>query len=335
MIIGVTGNYASGKDEVAKTLQKMGFFHVSFSDLLREELKKKKEKITRDNLIKIGNDLRTQFGSRILARLALEKVEYGENFVFTSIRNPGEVELLQARPDFVMVNVTAPDKVRLQRIIKRNRESDPKTIQELRKKEAQENGHDSNSQQLQTVAKMAKINLSNDSTVEQLDLKVKKLVADWIFKLQEPKMSWDYYFMNIADSVKMRTSCMSPRKGAVIVRNKQIISGGYNGTAKGTKHCNHDGCERCKLRHLGKLKSGDYSVICTCAHAEENAIVQAAYNGVSTKDASMYTTFTPCNVCARMIINAGIKEVIAKVAYPDNVGTRLLKEAGVKLRVLD
>ena len=147
MIIGVTGNYASGKDEVAKTLQKMGFFHVSFSDLLREELKKKKEKITRDNLIKIGNDLRTQFGSRILARLALEKVEYGENFVFTSIRNPGEVELLQARPDFVMVNVTAPDKVRLQRIIKRNRESDPKTIQELRKKEAQENGHDSNSQQ--------------------------------------------------------------------------------------------------------------------------------------------------------------------------------------------
>ena len=286
-------------------------------------------------MIEIGNKLRTQFGPKILARLALEKVEYGENNVFTSIRNPGEVELLQTRPDFVMVNVTAPDKVRLQRIIKRNRESDPKTIKELRKKENLENSHDPNSQQLQKVAKMAKINLSNDSTVEKLELKVRKLVEDWIFKLQEPKMSWDNYFMNIADSVKMRTSCMSPRKGAVIVRNKQIISGGYNGTAKGTRHCNKDGCERCKLRHLGKLKSGDYSVICTCAHAEENAIVQAAYNGVSTKDASMYTTFTPCNVCARMIINAGIKEVIAKVAYPDDVGTKLLKEAGVKLRVLD
>ena len=334
MIIGLTGSYASGKDAVAKILEEMNFFHYSLSDFLREELKQRKVTITRDNLINIGNELREKEGYATLAKRALKHVQDGENYVFSSIRNPAEVELLQQREDFVMVNVTAPEKVRLRRIVARNRENDPKTIKELREKEKIENSAHKSGQQLGKVAKMAKVTINNDKDIKTLRKKVEKFVQDWMYKLQDSRPSWDEYFMNIAEVVKSRCNCMSAKKGAIVVKDKKIVSTGYNGTAKGLKHCNQDGCERCKLRHLGKLKSGNYSTVCTCAHAEENALIQAAYNGISTKGATLYTTFTPCHVCARMIINAGIKRVVAKTIYPDDVGTKLLKQAGIQFDIL-
>lgn len=334
MILGITGNYASGKDSVAEILQKMNFYHVSYSDLLREELKKRKQEITRDNLIAVGNELRQHQGADILSQRAVQKVLDGENYVFTSIRNPGEVEYLQKRSDFLLINVTAPEKVRLQRIIQRNRENDPKTLAELRQKEALENKKDAHVQQLNTVAKMAKVTLNNDSTLENLQQKVQQLVSDWMFKLQDPRPDWDHYFMNIAEQVKLRATCMSPKKGAIIVKDKMILSTGYNGTPKKVTHCTAGGCQRCTSRHLGKMNSGQYKEPCICCHSEENAIVQAAYNGTSTKGAWMYSTFTPCVTCAKMIINAGITEVVMKVLYPDDSGTKLLQEAGVRLRML-
>ena len=139
MIIGITGNYASGKDSAAEILQKMNFFHVSYSDLLREELKKQNKEISRDNLITFGNELRQKYGADILSQRAVQKVLDGENYVFTSMRNPAEVTFMQTRPDFLLINVTAPEKVRLQRIIQRHREQDPQTLAELRQKEALEN----------------------------------------------------------------------------------------------------------------------------------------------------------------------------------------------------
>ncbi len=334
MIIGVTGSYAAGKDTVAELLQSMNFRHVSFSDLLREELKSRGEEITRQKLIDIGNELRHDYGADVLAVKALQKVEDGENYVFTSIRNPAEVRLQQKRHDFLLVNVTAPDKVRLERLKTRNREQNPKTLAELREKEQQENSNDPAAQQLNIVAKMAKVILSNDSTKEKLQEKVEKLVSDWMFKLQDIRPDWEHYFMNIAQQVKMRCNCMSAKKGAIIVKDKMILSTGYNGSPKGITHCTAGGCPRCTARHLGKVKSGEYSQPCICCHAEENAIAQAAYNGTSTRGATIYTTFTPCTACAKMLINAGIKEVVALVKYPDDIGTKLLKEAGVKLKVL-
>ena len=334
MIFGITGNYASGKDCVAEILQKMNFFHVSYSDLLREELKKRDQPITRDALIAVGNELRQQYGADILSQLAVQKVRDGENYVFTSIRNPAEVTFLQTRSDFLLVNVMAPEKVRLQRIVARNREQDPTTLAELRKKEALENKKDAHGQQLDSVAKMAKVTVVNDSTLEVLQQKVEKLVSDWMYKLQDARPDWDHYFMNIAEQVKLRCTCMSAKKGAIIVKEKMIISSGYNGTPKSITHCTAGGCQRCTSRHLGKMKPGKYSEPCICCHAEENAIVQAAYNGVSTNGAWMYCTYTPCVTCAKMIINAGIKEVITKIVYPDDEGTKLLKKAGITLRML-
>lgn len=334
MILGISGNYASGKDSVAEILQKMNFYHVSYSDLLREELKKRNQPITRDALITVGNELRQHYGADILSQLAAQKVLDGENYVFTSIRNPAEVKFLQARSDFLLINVTSPEKVRLQRIIARNRENDPQTLAELQHKEALENKKDIHGQQLNTVAKMAKVTLINDSTLENLQHKVQRLVSDWMYKLQDERPDWDHYFMNIAEQVKLRCTCMSPKKGAIIVKEKMILSTGYNGTPKKVKHCTAGGCGRCTSRHLGKMKPGHYAEPCICCHAEENAIVQAAYNGVSTNGAWMYSTFTPCVTCAKMIINAGITEVVMKVLYPDDSGTKLLQEAGVRLRML-
>jgi dCMP deaminase len=335
MIIGVTGGYCSGKDTVASFLQKMNFEHFSLSDFIREEAKKRDLKLTRDNLIMIGNDLREKYGANVLAKKALEKVLDGENYVITSIRNPEEARYLMQRKEFLLVNVITPEKIRLQRIIARNREEDPKTLQQLREKERKENSKDANSQQLNEVAKMAKVTVVNEASLEALQQKVEQLVKDWMYKLQPERPDWDHYFMNIAEAVKLRANCMSAKKGAILVKDKQIISTGYNGSPKNIKHCNEGGCIRCTARHLGELKSGNYSKPCICAHSEENAIVQAAWNGVSTRGATLYTTFTPCTACCKMIINAGIVEVVAKVRYPDDVGTQLLKEAGVKLRVLE
>jgi dCMP deaminase len=126
-------------------------------------------------------------------------------------------------------------------------------------------------------------------------------------------------------------------KGAVIVRDKRIISTGYNGTPKGTKNCIDGGCQRCADVDAGKIQSGKYDydqnskAECACCHGEENAIVHAAKHGISTDGATIYTTFTPCTWCAKMIINAGIIRVVAKEDYPTDLGTKLLREAGIEL----
>lgn len=143
--------------------------------------------------------------------------------------------------------------------------------------------------------------------------------------MQRP--DWDTYFMNIAEAAASRANCTRRQIGAVLVKDKRIISTGYNGTPMGTKNCFEGGCSRC----ASSVPSGSNLDKCSCCHAEENAIVQAALHGMQTKDATLYTTFTACTQCAKMIINAGIRKVVAKKDYPDDLGTALLKEAGVEL----
>ena len=142
---------------------------------------------------------------------------------------------------------------------------------------------------------------------------------------------WDEYFMAIAHAVKARSNCSSPAKGAILVRNKQIVSTGYNGTPRNVKNCFEGGCQRCADVKSGKLKSGESLDKCACSHAEENAIVQAALHGISTEGAIMYTTYRPCTTCAKMIINAGIVRVVSEEDYPHELGVELMKEAGIKL----
>ncbi len=143
---------------------------------------------------------------------------------------------------------------------------------------------------------------------------------------------WDEYFLNIADVVASRSNCLRRHVAALIVKDRRIISTGYNGTPRGIKNCCEGGCPRC----ASNVPSGENLGECVCSHGEENAIVQAAYHGISVREGTLYTTFSPCLLCAKMIINAGISEVVYRARYSiDGTSMRLLKEAGVVIRALD
>jgi len=136
--------------------------------------------------------------------------------------------------------------------------------------------------------------------------------------------------MEIAELVSKRSTCLRRKVGAVIVKDKRILATGYNGAPTGLPHCDEVGCIREKL----KIPSGERHELCRGLHAEQNAIIQAAYHGVSIKDSVMYVTCHPCSVCVKMIINAGIKEVVIKEGYPDKLASQLLKESKIKIRYL-
>ncbi|MCX6769524.1 MAG: dCMP deaminase family protein [Candidatus Micrarchaeota archaeon] len=147
------------------------------------------------------------------------------------------------------------------------------------------------------------------------------------FKSKRPK--WDEYFMNIARVVATRSNCVKRHVAAVIVKDKRIVSTGYNGTPRGIRNCDEGGCPRCN----SFADSGTKLDECVCSHGEENAIVQASYHGISIKDATIYTTFSPCLMCTKMIINSGMKEVVYNSEYPlGEMPLSLLREAGITVR---
>ena len=150
-------------------------------------------------------------------------------------------------------------------------------------------------------------------------------------QMKQKRPDWDEYFMEIAQVVALRSNCSRRHVAAVIVKDRRIISTGYNGTPRGIRNCDEGSCPRCS----GSTPSGHSLDECLCCHGEENAIVQAAYHGIAVKDATLYTTYSPCLLCAKMIINAGIREVVYRDRYSiDETSSRILREAGVKLRPL-
>lgn len=145
--------------------------------------------------------------------------------------------------------------------------------------------------------------------------------------------SWDEYFMMMVEVVKKRADCIRGVNGALIVKDQRIMATGYNGTPHKIADCSQGGCLRCMKRHNGEIKRGEYEESCVCIHAEQNAIIQAAYLGVSTKGATLFSTSNPCSTCAKMIINAGIIRVICRDEHHDKAGIELLKKAGVKVEI--
>ncbi len=145
---------------------------------------------------------------------------------------------------------------------------------------------------------------------------------------------WDHRFMEMTDTISAWASCFQQNRkmGAVIVRDKRILTTGYNGAPQGVKPCVERG--ECLRRKLG-IPSGTRAEMCYAVHAEQNALIQAARMGVSVYGATMYVTYSPCIICARLIINAGIVKVIYRYDYPDEFSKEILKEAGVELVKFD
>ncbi|HHW07092.1 MAG TPA: cytidine deaminase [Clostridia bacterium] len=142
--------------------------------------------------------------------------------------------------------------------------------------------------------------------------------------------SWDEYFMEITKLVAKRSTCLRRHVGAVLVKDRRILTTGYNGSPSGLTHCSEIGCLREKLG----VPSGERNELCRGIHAEQNAIVQAALHGVNIKGAVLYVTHQPCVTCAKMLINAGISEIVTLGDYPDALARELLAEAGVPIRKL-
>jgi len=139
--------------------------------------------------------------------------------------------------------------------------------------------------------------------------------------------SWDEYFMEIAHLVKGRSTCLRRKVGAVLVKDKNILATGYNGAPSGVRHCHETGCLRDQLG----IPSGEKHELCRGIHAEQNAIIQAAKLGVTIKGATLYCTILPCFICAKMIINSGIKKIIIEGDYSDKFSKDMLEEAGIEL----
>ena len=143
--------------------------------------------------------------------------------------------------------------------------------------------------------------------------------------------SYDEYFMEMAHLVAKRSTCLRRKVGAILVKDKHILSTGYNGAPKGLKHCSEVGCLR---KELG-IPSGERHEICRGLHAEQNAIIQAAVFGISIKNSVLYCTNTPCVVCAKMLINAGVDEIVYSGEYPDDLAKKIISESKIKIRNFD
>ncbi len=143
--------------------------------------------------------------------------------------------------------------------------------------------------------------------------------------------SWDEYFLRITVELARRSTCLRRGVGAILVRDKRILTTGYNGAPRGLAHCEETGC----LRDQQGVPSGERHELCRGLHAEMNAMLQAAIHGVGIEGATLYCTDHPCVLCAKMLINCSIERIVTCGDYPDDLAKQMLKAAHVKVDVVD
>jgi len=327
--IGLTGSLAAGKGVVSEFLKDRGFVYISLSDELREIAKEKKLEVTRKNLQDLGNILREEQGAGVLALKVVEKIrtQNYEKAIIDGIRNPAEIVVLKKLKNFCLIAVDAPQDLRFKRMLERNRESDPKTWEAFLDVDNRDKGF-GESATGQAVAKcmeQADHILFNFGGLDEIQEKVKKAYEKVERSL--PRLSWDEYFMEIAKAVAKRATCDRGRSGCVIAKDKQILVSGYVGSPKGLPHCDEVGHQMKQTVH----EDGTITNHCVrTTHAEQNAICQAAKLGVPIDGATIYVRMTPCIVCAKMIINSGIKRVVCEEKYhAGRESEEMLKQAGI------
>lgn len=328
MIIGVSGRNGAGKGEVVSFLADRSFYGLSLSDVIRDELEKQGVEPTRARMLDAGTAMRAEHGPGALARILIGRLLPDRNYAIDSIRHPAEVEALRASGHgFRLVWVEAPLEVRFERMKARGRPGDPTDLEAMRALEEREaTNADSAAQQLDAVRKQADFVVENDADLGALHEKIRAVFRE---SLYFARPGWDEYFMSIARVVASRSNCVKRKVAALVTVDKRIISTGYNGTPRGTRNCNEGGCPRCNDLAEGGRNLAD----CLCSHGEENAIVQAAYHGVSLRGGTLYTTFSPCLQCTKLVINAGLAEVVYNSHYPlGEVALSLLVEAGIEVR---
>jgi dCMP deaminase len=347
MIIGITGTHSAGKGTIADILVSKGFKHYSVRDFLVEEIKRRGIDVNRDNMVLVANDMRQQNSpSYIVEEMYRNASADGGDIIIESLRTPGEIMSLRDKPDFHMVAIDADPKTRYRRVLERGSATDQVSFEKFLDDELREiDNIDPAKQNLKKCIEMSELKLMNDGTVEELRVKVEQILKDIqvtnavdVEKSQNIsenhiRPSWDEYFMSLAELTGSRGTCDRGRSGCVVVRDKHILVGGYVGSPRGLPHCDEVG-------HLMKTvvhEDGTESRHCLrTAHAEQNAICQAAKLGIAIEGSTIYVKMTPCAACAKMIINAGIIRVVcARKYHAGSESEGLFDEAGVELEILD
>lgn len=339
MIIGLTGTLSSGKGAVAEFLKKKGFIYLSLSDELRILAKSMGIELTRTNLQDLGNKMRAEKGKGYLAELIVEKINSNkyEKVVVDGIRNPGEVNVLKKLQNFYLVAVDAPSDVRFDRISKRGRENDPKYWDEFVMVDNRDRGIGelAHGQAVEECMKMANYFINNNAGIKELEENVNILLSKFgvveksVVKKRKDYLDWDDYFMGIALISAKRSKDPSTQVGACVVNSQKKIMGiGYNGFPIGCSD------EELPWAREGNFLETKYAYVC---HAELNAILNSM--GKDLSNCSMYVALFPCNECAKLIIQSGIKEVVYlsdKYAELDIIKASkiLFNQAGVRYRKL-
>ena len=332
MIIGLTGTLSAGKGTIAEFLENKGFRHFSVRQFLIEEIKKRNLPINRDSMVWVANELRkTNSSSYIVEQLYEQAIKENKDCVIESIRTQGEIEALKKKEKFYLLAVDAEPKKRYDRAQERKSETDNQTFEEFLEDERREmNSTNPNEQNLSVCIQMADYKLENNGSVAELLIKVENILEEIKGKTRP---SWDEYFMGIMHAVAKRATCDRGKSGCVIAKNKQILVTGYVGSPKGLPHCDEVGHQMKTTIH----EDGTQTQHCVrTTHAEQNAICQAAKIGVSIDGATLYCKMTPCTVCAKMIINAGIKRVVCEKKYhAGKESEEMFKQAGIEIEFLN
>lgn len=341
MIIGITGTLGAGKGTIVEILLEKGFAHYSVRDFLIEEIKKRGMEINRDSMVEVANDLRDKNGSSYIVEQLYERAKkFGGDCVIESIRSVGEAKLIKEKQG-VLFGVNADVKKRYERIIKRGSSTDSVSFEKFVEDEKREfENEDETKGNLKKCLELTDFVFENNEGVEELKEKVNSIVSGLKEKdIQEQEKkekyyrpSWDEYFIKMAALVAERSTCLRHRIGAVIVKDKRVLTTGYNGAVAGAVDCTVLGC----VKDEQNLESGMGYETCRAMHAEQNAIVQAAYSGISIQGATLYCTHTPCMICAKMIVNAGIKQVVSYHDFQGDKGAKIFLESlGILVRKID
>jgi len=324
MYIGLTGYMASGKGEAAEILKKQGFNYCSLSDVVREEATSKGLEHTRENLIKVGNELRQEHGAFYFAKKIAEKVsgQSDKNWVIDGIRNPKEANELYKLSSFKLLGLSAKPEIITERILSRKREGDSITKEQILEKLNTEKGigQPEDGQQVAKCLNIVDFLIVNEGSKQELEDKINHFVN--LLKGTD-RPNFHEVLMGISYSWAERSTCLRRKVGAVIAKESQQLTAGYNGAPKGLAHCKDlGGC----LREKMGIPSGQRHEICRGTHAEQNAITQAAKFGINIDGGTLYCNTHPCTICTKMIINAGIKKVYYDSDYDDELSKQILGE---------
>lgn len=332
MIVGITGTLGAGKGTIAEFLLKKEFKHYSVRAFLVDEISKRGLEPNRENMVSVANDLRLKFGpSYIVEELYAKAKADGSDCIIESIRCPGEIDALKKKEDFVLFAVDADIETRYSRIVERESITDKISFDEFVAEEQREmTSNDPNKQNLKKCIEMADYNFKNDWTINELHKKVEKVLNE-IENKKHIRPTWDEYFMDICKMVAKRGTCDRGRSGCVIVKDKHILVTGYVGSSVGFPHCDEVGHKIEKWTHDGVVRQHCIRT----AHAEQNAICQAAKLGIPIKGATLYCKMTPCDICAKMIINCGIKRIVCEKIYHAAQDNEFYKTAGIQLDIVD